>query len=340
MPDLTDSYWNGVSTEMDILLNLLLFAVGLVILYYGAESTLNGSVRIAEAFGVSKLVIGLTLVAYGTSAPELTLDVTAALRGSTDLAFGDLIGSNIANLGLILAVGALIRPMQVEMKLLSAEVPIMIATALMTWSLAADGVLDRQDGLAMLACLALVVGYSFRSVTSESAAVKSDIEEAGSSTTSLKWSVVLVIVGLAGLVLGAQLMVLGATSLARSLGVSELLIGMTIVAVGTSLPELATTIVAARKGEADIAVGNVIGSNIINLLGVLACVATISNVQIATSSLSFELPFVTLMSLLLVPMMIRGQRITRGEGVVLLLMYLGFLIAQGVMHGGEVVAHI
>ena len=318
---------------MDVLLNLLLFAVGLVILYFGAEGTLNGSVRIAEAFDVSKLVIGLTLVAYGTSAPELTLDVTAALRGSTDLAFGDLIGSNIANIGLILAIGALIRPLQVEMKLLSAEVPIMIATAVLTWSLAADGVLDRGDGLMLLACLVLVVGYSFRSITQESAAVKADFEEAGRSKVGLTSSAVLVACGLVGLVIGAQLMVTGATSIARTLGISELLIGMTIVAVGTSLPELAATIVAARKGEADIAVGNVIGSNIFNLLGVMGCVATIAEVPVAKSSLAFELPFVAGLSLLLVPVMIRGRRVTRGEGVFLLSLYVVFLVAQVFLHG-------
>jgi cation:H+ antiporter len=324
---------------MEVLLNLLLFAAGLVILYFGAEGTLNGSIRIATAFGVSKLVIGLTLVAYGTSAPELTLDVTAAFRGSTDLAFGDLIGSNVANIGLILAIGAIVRPMYVEMKLLSAEIPIMIAAALLTWSLASDGKLDRQDGLMMLACLVLVIGYSFRSLTLETAAVKADIEEVAETKTGLKASVVLVVFGLMGMVLGAQMMVIGATALTRTLGISELLIGMTIVAIGTSLPELATAIVAARKGEADIAVGNVIGSNIFNLLGVLGCVAAITDVPIAKSSLDFELPFVAGLSLLLVPVMIRGRCITRGEGVLLLVLYVSFLVAQVFLNGGPAAAH-
>lgn len=324
---------------MDIVLNLFLFVIGLVILYFGAEGTLNGSVRIATAFGVSKLVIGLTLVAYGTSAPELTLDVTAALKGSTDLAFGDLIGSNVANIGLILAVGAIIRPMVVEMKLLSAEVPIMIATSLLTWSLASDGVLDRGDGLMLLSCMVMVVGYTLRSITQESEEVKADLEDAAHTNVSLTGSMILVGVGLAGLVLGAQLMVSGATAVARSLGVSELLIGMTIVAIGTSLPELAATIVAARKGESDIAVGNVIGSNIFNLLGVMGCVASIANVPVAKSSLSFELPFVAGLSLLLVPIMIRGKRITRGEGFFLISLYAVFLVLQVILHGSPSTPH-
>lgn len=313
---------------MNAALYLLVFAAGLGVLYLGAEGTLHGAVRLARSFGISPLVIGLTLVAYGTSAPELSLDVTAALRGTTDLAFGDLIGSNIANIGLILAVAAILRPLKVEMRLLRAEVPIVIAVSLLLWGLAADGELSRQDGLILLAGFVLLTGYMVRSVREESRAVQREFEQqsprSGARWRDSGW----VVLGLSGLVLGAQLMIFGAVGIARAWGVSELIIGLTIVAIGTSLPELATSIVAARKNEADIVVGNVIGSNIFNLLCVMALVAIIRPIPVPPGALVVELPIMVGFVVLLVPIMLRGLVITRAEGALLLVGFVAFVAWQ------------
>lgn len=305
-----------------------IFVVGLAILYFGAEGMLGGSTRIARRMGVSPLVIGLTLVAFGTSAPELSLDVTAAFRGTTELAFGDLVGSNIANVGLILGIAAIIRPLHIHARLLRAEVPIVIATSLVVWALAIDGQLSRQDGLILLALFVLFVGYSVRAARSESAAVKKELEDAVPHDGKPLRDVFFVIGGLAGLVVGAQLMVYAAVAFARQLGVSELMVGLTIVAIGTSLPELATSIVAARKNEADIVVGNVIGSNIFNMLCVLALVAVIQPIPISPESLRVDVPVMAVYVVLLVPIMLRGMLVARGEGIFLVSGYAAFLLWQ------------
>ena len=311
-----------------IAIQLLIFAVGLAILYFGAEGMLGGATRIARRLGVSPLVIGLTLVAFGTSAPELSLDVTAAFRGSTELAFGDLVGSNIANVGLILGVAAIIRPLRVHARLLRAEVPIMISTALLVWGLAFDGELSRQDGLILLALLVLFLGYSFRAARAETAAVRAEFAEAAPKAGKPVVDGFMVVVGLIGLIVGAQLMVHAAVTVAEHLGVSKLMIGLTIVAIGTSLPELATSIVAARRDDADIVAGNVIGSNIFNMLCVLALVAVIRPIPVPVSSLQVDVPVMAAYSALLVPIMLRGMVVTRGEGVFLVMGYTGFLVWQ------------
>ncbi len=311
-----------------ILVQFAIFVVGLVILYFGAESLLTGSVRIARRMGVSPLVIGLTLVAFGTSAPELSLDVTASLRGSGALAYGDLVGSNIANIGLILGIGAMMRPLTVQARLLRAEVPIVIATSLIVWAVAIDGELSRQDGLILLAMFVLFLGYSLRTAKQESRAVKAEMSEAIPMTGKPLNDVLLSVGGLVGLIIGAQLMVYAAVAIARYLGVSELMVGLTIVAIGTSFPELATSIVASRRGEADIVVGNVIGSNIFNMLFVLAIVALIRPVSIPAESLHVDVPVMTGLAALLVPIMLRGMVVSRAEGAFLVCCYVGFLAWQ------------
>lgn len=305
----------------------VIFVVGLVVLYYGAEGTLHGAVSIAQRLGVSRLVIGLTLVAFGTSCPELSLDISAALRGNTALAFGDLVGSNIANIGLILAVGAIICPLKVRMRLLRAEVPIAIATSLVVLGLSMDGAISRQDGIIMLAAFVLFVGYSYRAARQESAEVKEDLRDAAAEMTT-KRSAAYLTAGLIGLVIGAQMMVYAAVEFATLAGVSELMIGLTIVALGTSLPELATSVVAARRGDADIVVGNVIGSNIFNLLLIVAIVAVIEPVPVQATSLQVDLPVMIAFVALLVPIMLRGMVVSRWEGAVLLSGYAAFLIWQ------------
>lgn len=315
-----------------ILWLFLVFVVGLVVLYFGAEGTLHGAVGIAKRMGISQLVIGLTLVAFGTSCPELSLDISAALQGNAELAFGDLVGSNIANVGLILGIGAIVCPLRIRMRLLRAEIPIAISTSLLVFALAMDGVLSRQDGVIMLAAFVLFVGYSYRAARRESREVQREIKETVEETiqdhVSVGKSTVMVLAGLAGLVVGAQLMVYAAVEGAELLGVSPLIVGLTIVALGTSLPELATSVVAARRQEADIVVGNVIGSNIFNLLLILAVVVIICPVSVSAGSLWVDLPVMIAFVIALVPIMLRGMIVSRREGIFLVLGYIAFLVWQ------------
>jgi cation:H+ antiporter len=328
---------------MQTLIQIAIFAAGLVVLYFGAETLLKGAVRLAQSFGISALIIGLTLVAFGTSAPELSLDLTAAFRGATDLAFGDLVGSNIANVGLIAGVAAVIRPPRVQMRLLKIEVPLSIAAALALWGLAADTRLGRIDGAVLCAGFAGFLAVCYTSVRREPAAVKEDLKQAARADLPVipvpvngkpappkdkrSWDVALVIAGLAGLVVGAQLMVYAAVSMARQLGVSELLIGLTIVAIGTSLPELATSVVGAWRDEGDIVMGNIVGSNIFNLLAVMGLVALVRPIAVHPASLRFEVPVMVALTIGLVPMMIR-LKMTRIGGALLLFSYAAFIVSQ------------
>jgi cation:H+ antiporter len=308
--------------------DIAIFLAGLAVLYVGAEAMLKGSVRLARSFGVSPLVIGLTLVAFGTSAPELSLDLTAAFRGKTDLAFGDLVGSNIANLGLVLGVAALIRPLNVHMRLLRFEVPVAIAAAFGLWVLSIDGSLRRTEALCMLAVFAGFLWYTYRAARREPPDVQEEFRQLAQDGSRRWVSGGLVVMGLAGLVAGAQLMVYAAVSIAQQFGVSELVVGLTIVAVGTSLPELATSVVGALRGEADIVVGNVVGSNIFNILMIMPAVALVQPLEVPPISISVDVPMMILFSAALVPIMLRHWRVTRGEGAVLVVGYVGFLVWQ------------
>jgi cation:H+ antiporter len=308
----------------------LFFVIGLAILYVGAEALVKGSVQLARSFGVSPLVIGLTLVAFGTSAPEMSLDLTAALRGAVDLAFGDLVGSNIANIGLILGAGALVRPLRVQMRLLKVEVPIVIVVSLGLWALAADGRVSRLDGGIMIACFLGFLVYTYRAARREPRAVKEEFEELVTNNAGRMASTLLVVAGLAGLVLGAQLMVYAAVAMARAFGVSELVIGLTIVAVGTSLPELATSVVGAWRGEADIVVGNVVGSNIFNILWIMGVVAQVRPLPAHAQSLAVDLPVMIGFAVALVPIMLHGLKITRLEGTLLIVAFTAFMLWQAI----------
>jgi len=324
-------YIHTCASMLQTLPLLSLFVAGLVVLYLGAEGTLRGAVSIAVQMGISRLVIGLTLVAFGTSCPELSLDITAAVRGTTDLAFGDLIGSNIANVGLILGTAAIVRPLRVQIRLLRAEVPIAIAASLVVLAVALDGTISRQDGLFMSALFVLFIGYSYRAAAQESARIREELKGAAEPQLSYGRGALYVVIGLVALVVGAQLMIYSAVRIAELLGVSTLIIGLTVVAIGTSLPELATSIVAAQRNEADIIVGNVIGSNIFNLLLIMALVAVICPVPVHAGSLRVELPVMIIYVAALVPIMLRGRVITRAEGAVLAAGYAAFLLWQVAM---------
>jgi cation:H+ antiporter len=301
----------------------------LALLVAGAELFIRGAVRIARTFGVSPFVIGLTLVGFGTSAPELVVNISAALNDTTDIAVGNIVGSNVANIGLILGVAAVLNPVSAQMRLLRIELPIMLAASAGVWAAAEYGAITRGIGLAYLAGFVLVMAYLFRSAKEEPPEVKEEIGQSVPATVHRTWvSAVLLLIGLVGLVGGAELMVRSAVAVATEWGVSELIIGLTIVAVGTSLPELAATAAAAYRGESDIAVGNVVGSNIFNVLLILGATAQVAPLPIPDDLRRLDIPVMMAFSVALLLMLAKGLRVRRWQGALLLAAYAGYVAWQ------------
>lgn len=311
-----------------LVLDVLLLVVGIGILYFGAEWLVRGAARLAGSLGVSPIVVGLTVVSFGTSAPELVVCSVAALKGNSDLAVGNVMGSNLANMGLILGLTAIVRPLEVAARVVWREVPLMLLVTAAVYPLAADHRLGRGDGALLLLALAAYLIFVFQSVEDEAPEIVGEyrefLKESSASATRVSLlDVGLVMAGCGCLVLGGYAIVEAATGVAVYLGVSQVVIGLTVVAVGTSLPELATSVVAAMHNEADIAVGNVIGSNIFNIAGILGTASVLEPLRIADTVLVREIPSVLVMSALLFPMLRTGWRIQRWEGAVLLGGYLG-----------------
>ncbi len=301
---------------------LLLALGGLALLIAGAESLVRGAARLATAFGVSPLLVGLTVVAWGTSAPELAVSLAAAVQGQPDIAVGNVLGSNVFNVLFILGAAAAVAPLAVSQQLVRIEVPILVLVSLSSWYLAADGQITRGEGLALLAIGLAYTGFAVRTGAAAENQVPTDAVD-GAPMRTIR-HVAFVVVGLAALVLGSRWFVAGAVHVARWFGVSELVIGLTIVAGGTSLPELATSIVAAVRGERDISVGNVVGSNLFNLLFVLGGTAAVSGyVPVARGALSFDFPVMVAVAVASLPVFFTGHRIARWEGW----LFLGYGIA-------------
>lgn len=304
---------------------------GLVILSMGAEAFIRGAVRVAERLGLSRIVIGLTLVAFGTSAPELAVNLSAALKGSTEMALGNVVGSNIANIGMILGVAAIVAPLIVHMSLLRKEVPLLFLVTLLLYLLSGDGQIDRMEGLLLLSIFVLVTLLMVRAASSVEKPAQAElthVAERKAKTQPLLLDLLLVVLGLAALVGGGEMMVRAAVGLAQAWGMSEMVIGLTVIAIGTSLPELAASVLAARRGETDIAVGNVIGSNLSNILLILGATAAVQPVNVPPIALRFDLLFLLGFTTVLVPILRRGFIVSRLEGVLLLLAYLGYLAWQ------------
>ncbi|NUQ38177.1 MAG: calcium/sodium antiporter [Caldilineales bacterium] len=313
-------------------LTLLFLLLGLVLLVSGAEALVRGASRLARALGVSSLVVGLTVVAMGTSSPELAVSVQSALSGQADIALGNIIGSNIFNILVILGLSALIAPLFVAQQIVRLDVPVMLAISFGVFLMASDGVLRRAEGLLLLAVLALYILWLIRLSRREQAAVLAEYEEAfgdGNNRTARFWvmQIALVAGGLVMLAVGSRLLVDSAVAIAQVLGVSELVIGLTIVAAGTSLPEVATSVVATLRGERDIAVGNVIGSNTFNLLGVLGLSSLVAPqaLPVAPAMLSFDLPVMIGVALACLPIFFTGHLIARWEGALFLAYYAAYM---------------
>lgn len=315
--------------DAQVLWELLLLALGLAALFLGARWLVDGAVEVSSFLGISPLVIGLTVVAFGTSAPELAVGVMAGLRGGSEIALGNVLGSNIFNVLFVLGVCALISPLKVEQQLVRLDVPIMVGTSLLSLILALDGSLDRFDGILMLLCFALYLLFTVRESKREEPLEEYDREFGVSAKGAIRLirCVLKVLAGLGLLYLGSDWLVEGASSLARRLGVSEAIVGLTVVACGTSLPEVATSVLASLKGERNIAVGNVVGSNIFNLLVVLSGSALASGTMVVEGDLlRFDFPVMLAVAFSCMPVFFTGLSISRWEGF-LFLGYYGLYLA-------------
>ena len=293
---------------------------GLLALYAGAEGLVKGASSLALRLGITPLVVGLTVVAFGTSAPELLV----SLIGTDDVAVGNILGSNVANFALILGAAALVRPVNIRSKALQRDMPLMVAATVLFVLLAINGVLSRIDGAILLVAMALYLGFNFYIAGRQMADESDDLDASDERHPML--SVVLAVVGIVGLVFGARWMVNGSIVIAEYIGVSQLVIGITVVALGTSLPELATSLVAAWRDEMDLSVGNVIGSNVFNLLLVLGVVAAIAPVAIDADALRIDLWVMVAVSILIWPLLRTGHTLGRVEGALLLVGYFVYMI--------------
>jgi cation:H+ antiporter len=301
---------------------VLTFIVGLAILLGGSELFVRGSSRLAAAMGVPALVIGLTVVAFGTSAPEAAVGIQSAMGGEADIGLGNVIGSNIANVLLILGVASLVSPIPVSTRVVRVDVPVMVGFSVLLWVLCFDQALGRSDGILLLALAVIYNVWLVTAARRESARIGLPKLPRTRPITS----VALVVAGLVAIVVGARWLVDGAVSIAQAVGLSELVIGLTVVAIGTSMPEVATSLMAGLRGEEDIAVGNVVGSNVFNILLVLGATAMLAPVPLAVprAALTFDLPIMVAVSASCLPIFFIDYRIGRRLGLLFLFYYAAY----------------
>lgn len=317
-----------------MLTNLLLCLVGFVILSYAADKLVEGASNLAMNLGVSKLVIGMTIVAAGTSLPEMVVSVNASLKGNPELSLGNVVGSNIMNAALILGIAALIQPIACQRQTIRREVPIMIGSAVLLWYIAhTDQQITFNEGLVVVAMFFVYIYLSYRwsQQESEEEEESHDEEENQGPPPTVIRNFAFIGGGLVGLVLGSEVLVRGATSIARGIGVSDEVIGLTLIAIGTSLPELATSVVAARKGHSEITLGNVVGSNIFNIFGIVGCASVVCHfngvpgaevLNVSNNMLGIHIPLMVVISMSVLPIMSTGLKIVRAEAVLLICFYL------------------
>jgi cation:H+ antiporter len=297
---------------------LFLFAVGMILLFAGGDALVRGAVGVARRYRVPPLVIGLTIVGFGTSTPELLVSVAAALEGQPAIAVGNVIGSNIGNVLLILGLSAAITPVPVGLRPMARDFAFMIGATLVLWAMIAGGLLGRVEGLALLVGLAVYIWLCLRD----------DGAPAGETPAGpgLALSILFILGGLAGLMVGANLLVDSATAIARTFGISEAVIGLTIVAVGTSLPELATSLVAAIRRHPEIALGNVVGSNIYNIMGILALTAVVSPIPVEGRFIRVDMWWVLGSGLAVIALAALAGRVSRIAGAALLAAYAVYVV--------------
>ncbi len=312
---------------MSVTREVLLFIGGVGVLYFGAEWLVRGSARLARSLGVSPILVGLTVVSMGTSAPELVISVVASLGGNPDLAIGNVMGSNLANVGLVLGISAILRPMHVSTQIVTREVSVMILITALLLPLIWNNHLGRLEGLGLVAMLVAYLYFVYHKSRAEGKEAQDEYgnatrEAGGLSSMSIARDSVFILVGIGGLVLGAFAISESAVALAGAMGISELVIGVSLVSIGTSLPELATCAVAALRHEADIAVGNILGSNVFNIAAVLGVTSLVVPMDFSPDVLRLEYPAVMVATVLMVPIVRHRLVIRRREGVALLSIYL------------------
>jgi len=332
------------------LTSLFFFIAGLILLIAGAEALVRGASKLAVLVGISPLVIGLTIVAFGTSSPELAVSVIAGLSGNADISLGNVVGSNIFNILLILGISASITPLVVSKQLIRFDVPVMIAVSMLVFVFGLDGRIQRVEGIVFVAGIVSYTAfliYKSRSLTKEQSnspplqgegqACPERSRRSGDGSFSVKKSreksqryllnSALILIGLLLLIFGSRWLVNGAVVIAKALGISELIIGLTIVAAGTSLPEVATSVVATIRGERDIAVGNVVGSNIFNILAVLglSSIAALDGIKVSPTALHFDIPVMIAVAVICLPVFLTRNLISRWEGMFLLGCYGGYI---------------
>ncbi|MDA0302686.1 MAG: calcium/sodium antiporter [Chloroflexi bacterium] len=309
----------------------VLFVLGLVLLVVGAEALVRGASRLAASVGISPLVVGLTVVAFGTSAPELAVSVASAFTGNADVAMGNVVGSNIFNVLFILGFAALVAPLIVQQQLVRFDVPVMIGVSVLLVVLSLDGNLGRLDGALLFGGILAYTAWAIITSRRETKAVQEEYaQEFGETDRTagrIAYDIGRVLAGLVMLVLGADWFVDGAVAVAEAFGISSLVIGLTIVAAGTSMPELATSVVASLRGERDIAVGNVVGSNIFNILAVLGLSSLVgpAGVDVADQALRADIPIMVGVALACLPVFFAGYIITRWNGLLFVGMYVAYL---------------
>lgn len=308
------------------MLDLLLVALGVALLYGGGEALVSGSSALARRLGMSPLVVGLTVVAFGTSAPELAATLAAALQGAPEVAFGNVVGSNVFNVGMILGVAALIYPLSARARFLRREMPFMIGTGALLLVLVADGRVGRLEGSVLLALLAGYLWTLLRKDGESDRVAEEFGREYGEVAAPLWASTTRVVVGILVLVVGAKVLVAGAVGIARDLGITERVIGLTLVAFGTSLPELASSVVAAARREGDIVLGNVVGSNVFNVLAILGTTSVVVPIEVGVGpGLWTDLAVMLGFSVALWPFLYSRRRLDRWEGALLLAAFAAYM---------------
>jgi len=302
--------------------DLVILGAGVLTLFAGAELLVKGAGRLALGFGLRAATVGVTVVAFATTAPELFVAILAAVDVSSEVGFGTVVGSNIANIGLVLGVSALIRPLTISRTVMRRHVPFMLFTALLLPVLAINGRIGRLEGVVLLTILIVFTGYLLYAVNTDPAPVTAAIREHG-DPRPIDFG--FVVGGLIALIVGSRWLVSGGSSVLLAMDVPEFVVGLTVLAIGTSLPELAASAVGAARGETGFTIGNVVGSNIYNIVAVLGILAVAVPVTVSPSTLRFELPLVVVFTLVLVAMMGYGRRLSRLDGAGLLVGYVVFM---------------
>ncbi|MFQ5588805.1 MAG: calcium/sodium antiporter [Nitrospiria bacterium] len=315
-----------------MLKDLVFILIGLLLLTGGGDTLVSGASRLARRLGVSPLVVGLTIVALGTSAPEMAVSLSASLTGRGDIAVGNVVGSNISNIGLALGLAAIFRPLVVQIRLVRFEVPLLFVITVLTYLIALTGEMPRWFGTAFLLGLAAYIVMLYRWSLREPPEVEAEYAERETPDGGGLRDAGKVIFGLAALAGGGNLLVEGAVGVARWAGLSELVIGLTVVAVGTSLPEMVTAIIAVLKNHSDIAIGNVLGSNIFNTLGVLGATAAVQPISVQKALLVRDLPVMGFLTFLLIPFLRSGLVLKRREGVLLVAIYCFYIVILLMYH--------